>query len=240
MRIIAAIFLATFPLSVFGNPEDNGRGARPISLANAFVAVADDHWSTFYNPAGLAGVTAVRVSGFFVPQQFGLKELRTVSASAALPFSIANLGFIVNQFGFDLFRETTLSLGVGRRIGDGFSCGVTVNVIRLSIERYGGSTTPAFDAGVQADLTDDVHLGFCWKNFLAASIGVTAEPLSRIQMLGVSYDFSKSSRLLIEWEKDIRYPFSFKGGCEQRFFDFLSLRFGVSTNPDKFSFGIGA
>jgi hypothetical protein len=75
---------------------------------------------------------------------------------------------------------------------------------------------------------------------MAARIGATAEPLPQIQMLGVSYEFSKSSRLLIEWEKDIRYPFSFKGGCEQRFFGFLSLRFGVSTNPDKFSFGIGA
>lgn len=240
MRIMQALLLVATPLLVFASPEGNGRGARPTALANAYVAVAEDPWSTFYNPAGLSGVTKVHFCGFFVPGQFGLKELRTVSASAAFPFHIAPVGLMISQFGFDLYRETMISLGVGRNLGDGFACGVTVNLLRLSIQRYGQSTTAAFDIGAQVDLIEEVRLGFCWKNMTAAGIGATAEPLPQVQMLGVSYEFSKNSRLLIEWEKDIRYPFSFKGGCEQRFFGFLSLRFGVSTNPDKFSFGIGA
>jgi hypothetical protein len=239
MRTMAAFLLAVFPLSVFGSPDDNGRGARPISLANAFVAVADDPWSTYYNPAGLARLKSIHIAGFIVPEQFGLRELRTAGATGAFPLSFATASVMMNQFGFDLYRETSMSLGIGRGLGDGFSLGMTINVDRLSIERYGRTSTFAVDIGAQADITEELRLGFCWKNVTAAGIGATAEPLPQIQMLGLNYEFTANSHLMIEWEKDIRYPFSFEAGCEQRFFGFASLRFGVSTNPDKFSFGIG-
>ncbi len=93
--------------------------------------------------------------------------------------------------------------------------------------------------GAQGDIAEGLRLGFCWKNIAPAKIGMTGEAIAQIQMFGASYEISTDSRLLFEWEKDIRHPFSFKGGCEQRFLDFLSLRFGISTNPDKFSFGFG-
>src|SRR5664279_1875174 len=59
--------------------ENNGRGTKAIGMANAFAAVSDNCWAIDYNPAGLAGITAIQCSAFIVPDQFGLQELRTTA-----------------------------------------------------------------------------------------------------------------------------------------------------------------
>jgi hypothetical protein len=231
--------LASLPWFAFAGLENNGRGARPVALANAFVAIGKSPWSTFYNPAGLASARTVEGSVFLVPEQFGLKELRSVSAAAIVPLGVATAGFAVGRFGFELFQETTVAIGAGTYIDEGIAVGGTFNLVRISFERYGSTTTPAFDVGALVDVADGLHLGFQWKNVTAATVGGAGETLAQSQDVGMCYEFSEASRIAIELEKDIRFPFSIKAGYEQWFLQMLSLRFGVASNPDKFSLGLG-
>lgn len=234
------VFLLTMlPRIVFAISEDNGRGARPIALANAFVAVANDPWSASYNPAGLARVLALKGSLFLAPEQFGLAELRRISAAAAIPLGPASAGLILEQFGFKLYRETTLKIGVGKLLDEGVAGGLTVNLVRCSIERYGSATRATLDAGFLVDLVDDLHVGFDWKNVGSTTMGASGESFPQVQSVGISYDLSTESLALVELEKDIRHPFVVKAAIEQRFLDVLEVRFGVSNNPDKFSIGFG-
>jgi len=231
--------LASLPWFAFAGLENNGRGARPIALANAFVAIGNSPWSTFYNPAGLASARTVEGSVFLVPEQFGLKELRTISAAAMVPLGVATAGFAVGRFGRELFCETTVALGAGTYLDEGIAVGGSFNLVWNSFERYGSATTPVFDVGALVDVLDGLRLGFRWKNVTAATVGGAGETLAQGQDVGMCYEFSEDSRIAIELEKDIRFPFSIKAGYEQRFVQMLSLRFGVSSNPDKFSFGLG-
>lgn len=238
MHAKVMFLLASLPWFAFAGLENNGRGARPIALANAFVAIGSSPWSTFYNPAGLASARTLEGSVFLVPEQFGLKELRTVAAAAMVPLGVACVGCAVGQSGFELFRETTLAFGAGTCIDEGIAVGGTFNLVRNSFERYGSTTTPALDVGALVDVVDGLHLGFQWKNVTAVTVGGTGETLAQIHDVGMCYEFSEDSRIAIELEKDIRFPFSIKAGYEQWFLQMLSLRFGVSSNPDKFSFGL--
>ncbi len=240
MHVRMVFLLASIPCVVAAGIENNGRGARPISLGNAYVAIADNSWATWYNPAGLAKVSTLEAAAFVVPDQFGLKELRTTSASFAIPLGVATAGCIAEQFGFNLYRETSFALGLGTRVADGCCLGVAINLCRVAIERYGSAASATIDLGVLADVQDDLHAGFAWKNVTAATVGGARDELPQIVSIGLGYDFTPSSLLTAELEKDIRFPFSAKIGFEQKVLSAISFRFGVSNHPDKFTLGFGA
>jgi long-subunit fatty acid transport protein len=219
--------------------ERNGVGTRAIALANAYVAIADDAWAVYYNPAGLARISSVQVSAFFSPAQFGMKELRTVSGGATFPLSFCTGGVVIDGFGCDLYRETSLSCAFGTIVINGISLGATAHFGRITIEGYGSASRLIFDAGGIATVTDDVCVGWCWKNVTQTVVGANWERLPQIMSMGVCYEITEHSRLAVELEKDIRYPIIKKFSFEQQLLDAISVRLGISDNPDKFSCGLG-
>src|SRR5690349_9080042 len=54
--------------------EDNGTGARPTGLGNAYTALADDVLALYYNPAGLARVQQVEASSEYSRLYNGLSD----------------------------------------------------------------------------------------------------------------------------------------------------------------------
>jgi len=233
------LLVAGFPAVAHSGFEKNGCGARAISLANAYVAIADDPWAVFYNPAGLAGVSSIRATAFFSPSQFGMNELRTVCAGVTLPMSFSTGAAVIDQFGYDLYRETSISLAFGTSVNEWISLGVSTHFTRLVIEGYGTASPFVFDVGGIASVAEDLRVGWCWKNVTQTAVGVRSEQLPQILNMGVCYEITEHSRLAIELEKDIRYPIIKKFGYEQELFDVLSVRLGISDNPDKFSCGLG-
>jgi hypothetical protein len=232
-------FLVLLPFTTFAGSENNHLGARPTSLAGAFVAIGGSPWSTVYNPAGLSVCRSFEGTMFIIPEQFGLKELRTIGAAATLPFGSATLGVLVDQFGFDLYRERRIAIGFGTPINGGIAVGGALNILRIEIDRYGIATVPSCEFGALLQVLDGLSLGFDWKNVTASRIAGTGESLPQIQSLGMCYAIAVDSRISFELEKDIRFPFSVKTGFEQSFLGALSIRLGVSNNPDLFSCGFG-
>jgi hypothetical protein len=233
------LLLAAFPALAYSGFEKNGRGARAIGLANAYVAIADDPWAVFYNPAGLARISSIQATAFFSPARFGMSELHAVCAGATLPLNFGTCGVLVDQYGYDLYRETTLSFALGTNVNRWISLGLTTHFDRLAIKGYGVCSRFVFDAGGIASVTEDVRMGWCWENITQTTVGVKSEQLPQILSVGVLYEVTEYSRVTVELEKDIRYPIIKKFGFEQQLFDALSLRLGISDNPDKFSCGLG-
>lgn len=232
------ILLSLIPVMGSARSDQNGRGARSIAMANSFVAVANGPWAVYHNPAGLTQLSQLNVSAFLVPGQFGLPELRTQSIAAALPFFFGTVGAMVEQFGFSLYKETNVSISCARRIDWGVSAGLTLNLQRLSIERYGSSQFLTLDIGLLAEADPSLQFGFAYRNVTATTIGASGEQLPQSLLLGTRYSPLRDFLITMEVEKDIRFPAIVKGGIEQQLFHLLALRFGVSNNPDKFSFGL--
>jgi hypothetical protein len=234
-----SLLIAAFPVAAHSGFEKHGCGARAVGLGNAYVAIADDPWSVFYNPAGLARVSSMQAAVFFSPAQFGLNELRMVCAGATLPLGFCTGGVAVGQFGYNLYRETTMTLALGTNANEWIALGATAHLNRLAIEGYGATSRFVFDVGGIASITEDVRVGWCWKNVTQATIGVQSERLPQNMTMGVCYEITEHSRLAVELENDVRYPIVKKFGYEQELFDALSVRLGISDNPDKFSCGLG-
>ncbi len=85
-RSLAAAALLAFSLTREPGPacadfEDIGYGARPMGMGRAFVGLADDSRAIFYNPAGLAYLQRLELSGDYSRLFSGLGDNAAISSS---------------------------------------------------------------------------------------------------------------------------------------------------------------
>jgi len=161
-----------------------GLGARPASMAGAFVAIADDISACAWNPAGL------------VHLESGQLALNHISWTADIGYSHACYGMPVKsldgavaiQFGslstelsetqeyypYGTGREFTFSdwllgVSVAKRFTDRFSGGIAAKYVRedLGVEVGGPSTSAVvLDAGTQYEIgPKNMHLAVALMNF---------------------------------------------------------------------------
>lgn len=86
-------------------------GARQISIANADVALANDVFTLFNNPSGLAQMNWKEVGIYYSPAPFGLTELANGYVVCQQPFSFGSLGIGGMTYGYELYRESKIILG---------------------------------------------------------------------------------------------------------------------------------
>lgn len=235
---LRSLFLcALVHVSVVSAMDNNGRGAKAIALANAFVAIADNPWAIAYNSAGLTQLHGIQCAAFLIPEQFGLPELRTTAFATTVPLSFTTLGLKAEQFGFDLYKETEFGIALAKMLDSSMSLGACVNLYHLSIDKYGSSSRLTLDVGMLARILERVVLGFNFSNATGTAISKNNERLPQIFTFGARWNPINNLLLTLEMEKDIRYQTSIKAGIEQKVVSIISLRAGIANNPDKYSVG---
>jgi hypothetical protein len=217
--------------------EINGLGTKAIAMANAFVALSDNCWGIYYNPAGLKTMHDVQCSAFIVPAQFGLQELATRALAVTIPFSLGAVGVGVSKFGYDLYSETAVELAFARRLDEKIAAGLGVEYNRTDIARYGTAGCMLMHIGLLVQVSDNIWSGFCAHNVTAAVLGTTREKLPQVCTLGICWSPFAGFYLPLEIEKDIHFPASIKLGFEQHLLSVIALRAGIANNPDKFCMG---
>ncbi len=172
-----------------------GAGSRAAGMAEAYVAVADDVYSGYYNPAGLTRMTAPEFAGQhvsyfqdtnyeFVSFAFPFERQRSSPAKVgqkefsrqALSLSIYNLSVndierrtqdtIVAAGLFDS-SDRAYAVSYARRLMEDFSVGGTVKYIRKEIDTVSADAV-AFDFGAQYQppLPDrPLDIGIAVRNF---------------------------------------------------------------------------
>ena len=237
---ISAVYLICLlvGISVLHSMENNGRGTKAIGMANAFVAVSDNLWAINYNPAGLIQITGIQCSAFIIPNQFGLPELRTTALAAAVPLSFTTIACKVEKFGFDLYKETEVGISCASKLDHNISGGLTLNLHRFDIARYGSTQNLILNGGILASVLKGMEVGFNFNNMMGATIGRLNEKIPQLFALGTCWSPLHDFLVSLEMEKDVRSPASIKWGMEQIVFGVLAFRAGVANNPEKYSAGI--
>lgn len=238
MKRLYVLFLL---LAAYWLPAQDGQpgpaGARGLAMGQTGLAFADVH-SLFVNPAGLANVeqfTALAV----VEQRFLLRELRQLSAAAALPAGGGAFGLRVQYYGFELYNEQQAGLAYARRLSDAFRLGAQFIYYGNRIPTYGNRHLLTFQLGLQARLLPELTLGAALFNPLRLERSDDGELLPTHFALGMGYTPSPQLLLTLEAEKDIDFPLRLKGGVEYRIAPPLRLRLGAASNPTLFTFGFG-
>jgi hypothetical protein len=237
MRIIFTVYLIfIFSIQIFSqyNP-----GARQISLANSDVALANDVFTLFGNPAGLAQLNWREVGIYYSPAPFGLNELSNGYVAYHEPFTFGSVAIGGMTYGFDLYRESKILLGYSYNYLNKLFLGLAVNYHTFSIKNYGNTGVFYFNAGGLAYLINDLRWGFLVTNLNRASVGETDDQIPMILSTGFSFDILQNFSLNFSLEKDIRYKPSVQFGIDYDIIEYISLRMGASNEPSRFTAGVG-
>lgn len=192
-------FLSLGPLSLSSfaaDFRDVYPGARANAMGSAFTGVADDPYTVFYNPAGLATLKSVEVAGGIGRRFSGLPPCGEISFAYAKPIPDRKSG--VAGFGFFAFRQSgvaskdVFSFGWGdqvvpkhfpkhlswggnfkmislRRPGKNrFALGVDAGVLLKSIKGFNaGASLMDINTGVGVSLaTFNFGTSYKWRNYL--------------------------------------------------------------------------
>ena len=234
-RIGLLIFFCTTPLRAAFEPFS--WDARSLALGDAVACC-------FFNPTALS--VSPKDPGPLKPgivvslsQPYGLKDLTRASMTGLIPTPIGTAGLGVSTFGNKLYRENTLELGLTRKLIPGFHAGLLMRTLWLEIQDYGSSLCVSLDAGLSLNLSPRLLFCCAATNVLRQRQGEQFLPLPQIFRMGLSYRPSQNWLLLFEFDKDLRYPGTMRGGLEWFPRKELSLRCGFTQFPDTFSCGMG-
>jgi hypothetical protein len=214
-------------------------GARQIALSNSDVALSNDVFTLFYNPAGLSQINWRELGLYYSPAPFGLKELSNGYFSYIEPTAFGSFAFGAMTYGFDLYKENKISLGYSKRFEKNFFAGITINYNTISIKNYGSDKSISFDIGCLLYFIENLTWGFSYHNITRASFGKEKNQIPVLILTGFSYSPIINASLNFALEKDLEYPLSIRFGLEYYPVKYLYLRTGFSTEPDKVSGGIG-
>jgi hypothetical protein len=237
MRVLLHFFIivSIIPVSLGQiNP-----GAKQIAMANSDVALSDDVFSLFNNPAGLAQISWRELGLYYSPAPFGLNELANGYIAYTEPLGFGSAGIGAMTYGFDLYRESRLLLSFSTLYLNKFFAGVSFNYHIVSIQGYGNKSVFYLNAGCLGYLTDELRIGFYIQNINQASFTPHENQIPFVLNAGLSYNIYEILSLNFDVEKDIRYNVSVKSGINYDLIDNLSLRLGFANEPSEFSCGIG-
>lgn len=222
----------------FAGFERRGTGARAAGLANASVALADDALALRMNAGALTRLERTQLALYYEPQPFGIDELSSGGVSAAFPTPIVVIGVGGTQYGFDLYKEISGSLGCAGKIS-GIGVGFMLNYYSVAIKRYGSAGSLAADLGVVIPLWEKVSMGVSMMNFTGATIGASRERIPQSLTFGLGYTPVPSLRLAIDVQKELSFEASARFGVEYQPLKAIIVRGGVANNPSTAAGGIG-
>src|SRR4030067_1282252 len=160
-RIFLLCFL--FVVSFYSYSQQNP-GAKQIALSNSDVALSNDVFALFNNPAGLAQMNWREVGVYYSPAPFGFTELENGFIAYNEPLSFGSIGLGALTYGFNLYRETKILAAFSYNYLNKFFGGVTFNIHNVSIQNYGSDISFYINAGGLAYLIDELRVGFSIHN----------------------------------------------------------------------------
>jgi len=251
------LLVLAFSVSVYGGAfDDRYPSARATGLSNAYVAVANDVWAAYYNPAGLAQTDAY-ATGFAYQRLFNLSFFKNIFAAAnvPLPGKYGTLAVSAEQFGVEydgewMSREYTAMVSHGFYLLNDMHSFLSVGYnlkyyyweLPESVDglQLGSAGTFGVDVGLMASLYHRTYLGVYVYNINAPSFGAeTQRELPQRIVVGASYRPITDLITTVSMDKTVGYDMMIEAGFEYSLIKYLTVRLGASTMPNRISAGLG-
>ena len=258
-KLLCVIIVLTTCTSVlaWGVFDDRFPSAKYVGMGGAGVALADDVWASYYNPAGLSRLAGPQIGSSYV-RLFNQGFLQNFFGAGAypLPGKYGSLSISFQYFGTthenqNLSGESTIALSHGfnllKDINSSLSFGYSLKAYYLDYAasvggvELGSATTFGIDVGFQASVYNRTTIGIYVLNFNAPSVGVTSQrKLPQRVVAGVAYQPYDGVTTTLDMSRTIGVgEVEFWAGTDFELFNYLSLRFGGTTNPNRYSLGVG-
>ncbi len=233
----ALIILALLMLSEsHAQDGDFGLGARNSALAGA-SSTLQDPWAIYNNIAGLGAITSS--AGMISYQnRFGISAFQVVGGAYVQKTNLLNAGVSFYRFGDDLFNQQQMKIAIANQI-DRVSLGLAASMVQVQIESLGSTNAIVLEFGGIATITDQLRFSGHAYNLNQAQLN-EEETLPTIIKAGLAYQPIAKVLLVGEVQKDLDFDEIVKLGLEYEIIEHVWLRTGISTNPFKAAFGVGA
>jgi len=237
MRVI--VFLIFFFTSIFLFGQFETSGARSAALGGSSIT-QQDVFSAQNNQAGLAFIRYVSVGAYF-ENRFLVKQLNHSSFLAAIPLKKGTFGITYNGFGYTQFKQDKFGIAYGILLSENFSVGVQLNYHSIRIgDIYGRTNALTAALGFQGKLSKQVTVAAHVLNPNRSKLAdYNNERMPSAIKIGIQYAYSEKLNIQLEADKNSNAKLNFKGGVEYMPAQDFYLRFGVTSNPNLFSFGTG-
>ena len=239
LSVLCALVGSAGPASAQLIPLAEG-GARTLALGRAATALSGDVWG-HYNPASPAGLPG-RAASAFASQAFGLSELRVGAVAYAEPTRFGTFSGTARTYGFEDFRETHFGIGYARAFPVSASrsiyAGLALGYTSVSITEFGSGGALGVSLGAMMEVLPGLDFGFHAYNLNRPEL-TEFDPLRTGLEVGLAYRAVEQALVLFSVDKDVDFPLSFRGGLEVQPVDVLFLRAGFTTEPVRFSTGVG-
>ncbi len=237
MAFAVVMLLFSFCLSnrAFAGFERRFLGTRALGASGALTAFGDGMWSFYFNPARTAEID--RIDAFYSPAIFGLQEIKSTGLSVGSNCFGINYVTAVHTFGFELYRETVLSLNLSIPVYDFLFLGSNANLNHLFIKDYGSGLALSIDAGGRAFVSENLVAGFSVTNLNSCSMTLSNDPLPQALAAGAAY-VSEKLNVGLDYYKELGFPSAVRIAAEYSPFTFVTFRTGTASGGNSFNAGM--
>jgi tetratricopeptide (TPR) repeat protein len=249
------------------SPFSIGAGSRSISLGRAFVSLADDGSTPYWNPAALKNVQAMQFMAMYLPSlygdYFGADYMYAGFVYPTLSAGAFGIGYTRIGTTFDRYDEFHRPEGEGnysesqllvsyaaeRHIGWFFGTvagGASFKINRQNVDPF-SSTAPGVDIGLlyTPDSFRALKFGLNLQDIVGGSYKLdnADDTVDRTIMAGAGYthgfDNGSALRLLLQYDMPERADSRFHIGAEYAFSKMIALRAGFDDGTPTFGLGVG-
>lgn len=218
--------------------EERLFSTRAAALGGAYAALLNGQSAIFGNPSSLAYAKFRRASVLH-GRSFGLKELANSGISIPVYSGRENIEIGLSRFGFALYHEDIISIGIGKRIMKNAAVGLALRYLSTEILGYGSASTLGLDMGFSVKINSALNLGVSAKNINAPKLSKSGGALARSVRIGASFVVDENVLLIAEYQKEENAVSVYRFGAEIEILSDQYLRFGITSDPSGFSTGFG-
>jgi len=237
-RLIFCFLLVLKFLGAYAAQEPFPIGARATGLSGASVTLSDV-WAIRNNVAGIAALKKTEF-GVFAENRFNIAAFSTVGFQAVFPTKkLGVLGIDASRFGDEWYNEQRIGIGFGHQLGT-VKLGIKADLLQTHLAELGSKKVVAISFGGQSEVIPHLIFGASIFNVNQAKLAdFVDERLPTVMRAGLSYQPIKQVLLVTEAEKQLEYPVNLKVALEYKIIEKLTLRTGLATATEQFSFGTG-
>ena len=215
-------------------------GSRSLALANSTVA-QENLEAIFYNQAALANFRTLQL-GIFYDDRYLIDDLSTKTIAGIFSTTQGNFAFQFNTFGKQQWLENNLGFCYSRNLHPKISASIGFDYFTTRIpESLELAKNFGFNLGVLLSATEKTKWG-CSLHHL----GLKNQENSEINILipwdlkfGGSTQLNSSTTLSYQIQKVEQEEIHLMAGIDWQLVENVNFRFGLSTQANHFSTGIG-
>ena len=237
--VLITIHLIMVCCNAFG-----GNGPRQGSAASHGIGGAtttfSDSWSVQNNQGALAFNEKLSL-GISTQNYYLTGGVQQSNFSFSAPIKnqgIGGLGYSI--IGISGYNEQRATVAFSRQFGPAVGLGIGMNLVSVNAGEYGKQRTALVEAGLLIKLAPSLISAAHLYNPNRAKLNpYNDERIPTVFSIGLQYLASEKVKFLADIENDLYYKSRLKAGVQYQPIKALTIRMGLSTQPQVFSFGIG-